>query len=349
MEIESKDPALGTITENKIKVPLDPEDKMIKSNERPRKGNPYKLAIWILSVILVALIALLIFLAFCPISPLKQPCPEVNPDDNNQSTTNCPTCEVSAEDAAVRKVLAELTPVVSEQLKPFRSQGVEFYNVYTDAAIVSTHTANREITVYYRPQDFATAVPLNLAYGIMARTPENMGYQSELYNYFYDNKFYNAIAEKLKSLSFTDTGEAYTLVTGPGAKVFVNDETGVVCNVDYSSVGCGHKGWYDKEQASLANTLAKIYQEDTGKSAELLVAYPQQIKNSSVEPYQNISVTVPGARVLFYRISPEAEWRYFSDVPGVMCSEYNTEDLRKAFAGQECTADNNSGTATVEP
>lgn len=349
MEIESKDPALGTITENKIKVPLDPEDKMIKSNEKPRRGNPYKLAIWILSVIVVALIALIAFLALCPISPLRQPCSETNPDDNNQSTTDCPTCEVSAEDKAVRQVLAEITPVVSEQLKPFRAQDVDFYNVYTDTAIASTHTANYETIVYYRPQDFATAIPLNLAYGIAVQTPDNMGYQSELYNYFYDFKFYDAIAEKLKSLGFTDTGEAYTLATGPGAEVFLNDETGVVCNLDVFSLGCGHKGWYNKEQANLSNTLTKLYQEATGKDAKFLVAYPERIANSSVEPYQTISVLIPTARASFYRVSPDAEWQYFtSGQSEPACSEYNTEDLRKAFAGQKCFAEDNS-LVLVEP
>jgi hypothetical protein len=54
--------------------------------------------------------------------------------------------------------------------------------------------------------------------------------------------------------------------------------------------------------------------------------------------------------MLFYRVSPEAEWQYFTATQGLMpCTNYNTEDIRNAFAGETCFDESNGETLTVQP
>ncbi len=309
------DPALGTIASAKIKVPVDPGEKMVKAKECPRKGNPYKLAIIILSLVILGMAAAIIFLLFCPISPLVE-CPKNNnddssvedSDDNSPTIADCSQCEIlEREDNIVREMITQIIPTVDELIKPFSMQGVTYYNVYADEASDITYGQSHSMTVYYRPDGCATAVPLNRSYGIILDTPA-VDSQPDLWNLVYKD-FYAAVADQLKDLGFTDTGKSYTTAsTGPGITAFVNHDAGVVCGLVAAELGCGYATWYDQAQAEFSNELAKAYQKATGEEAELLIARVDNVKDSSVEPYQTTVAVMTSSKASFYRVSPDAEW-----------------------------------------
>ena len=130
----------------------------------------------------------------------------------------------------------------------------------------------------------------------------------------------------------------------------INDNSGVICRMGYVYLGCGHKDWYNKENAALSDNLARVVLDATGEDPHLVVADVNQIKNSEISPYQRIEAMRQGFGSMFYRVSPEAEWQYFtSGQAGPTCSEYNTDDLRKAFAGMHCYSEGEGYDAVVKP
>lgn len=113
---------------------------------------------------------------------------------------------------------------------------------------------------------------------------------------------------------------------------------------------------------SLSEQLKEAYKNKTGKDYSFNDVTSAAIKNSAVSPYQTIEATVvidlggsyTSNMALFYRTSPDAEWQYFTNTTGVLsCSDYSTDDLKKAYAGETCTvegnATSNGGYSTVQP
>ena len=73
------------------------------------------------------------------------------------------------------------------------------------------------------------------------------------------------------------------------------------------------------------------------------------IKDSQYTPYQTLRISVGGAAGLFYRTSPEAKWQFFTGTQAVLdCSDYNTEDLKKAYLGEPCYNYNTQTDSTVQ-
>ena len=72
-------------------------------------------------------------------------------------------------------------------------------------------------------------------------------------------------------------------------------------------------------------------------------------KDSSVAPYQTLEGSIGTSRIegcgdvgkdltaMFYRVSPTAEWQFFSRIEDELpCGQYNTTDLKNAFADTKC-------------
>ncbi len=109
---------------------------------------------------------------------------------------------------------------------------------------------------------------------------------------------------------------------------------------------------------SLAEQLKNAYKNKEGKELSSINVAEQDIKNSTVSPYQtvvaNIVIDLGGnyttSPALFYRVSPNAEWQYFTLSQGQLpCSDYNTDDLKKAYAGETCFNETNGTQSTVQP
>ncbi len=115
-----------------------------------------------------------------------------------------------------------------------------------------------------------------------------------------------------------------------------------------SSLGCGDVSSY-KEAAVLLQPFYDAYAEKNQESAEGLSFSLPEIKDGA-DGYQNASVQITrmtGLTGLFYKV-PDQEWAYFTGTQELLsCTQYDTPDLKKAFAGSSCS-DEAGMAATVE-
>lgn len=156
------------------------------------------------------------------------------------------------------------------------------------------------------------------------------------------------IQSKLEEAGFTAIGNLPHMgSTGPIIAGYLNSNN-VVCGVesDYSQVAfaleCAKTDWtwLTDEERSLIKELEEAYHEKTGQYPTIVYGFESKPVDSSVAPYQTLRVAIGGGFGLFYRVSPEAKWQFFAEgQASPNCDAYNTEDLRKAFAGSTCYND----------
>lgn len=132
------------------------------------------------------------------------------------------------------------------------------------------------------------------------------------------------------SFSYVDmyeNGEAITCKSS-----FVGDKEGDE-EAHYYYVSCTLNSWYPKEDYELLAALTDAVRRATGSKISGLNYTSKNIENSPKSPYQRIAGTS-----LFYRTSPNSEWKYFrSAVHVIPCSEFNTDELKNAFYGIGCS------------
>lgn len=163
------------------------------------------------------------------------------------------------------------------------------------------------------------------------------------------------LGERLKNAGFVLVGEMPSLGSaGPRPDGYLNSDKKIACevygNVSYSQYGtdptyylnlnCAKTswGWLTDDEEKLMGELEVAYYDKTGEYPSIMgIAFNDELEDSEYEPYQKMMITVSGAKGLFYRTSPESEWKYFTAVQAPLsCDIYDTEDLRKAFAGDVC-------------
>lgn len=129
-------------------------------------------------------------------------------------------------------------------------------------------------------------------------------------------------------------------------------KTNGAINYYYVSLKCAKTDWVWLTEAdkNLILELETAYYDKAGKYPSIIHNI-QDIKNSQYEPYQKLTVSLGGAAGLFYRTSPDAKWQFFVATQSALdCSDYNTDDLRKAFAGDICYNGSTSlNQSTVQP
>lgn len=163
----------------------------------------------------------------------------------------------------------------------------------------------------------------------------------------------NKVGDKLQSIGFsksTDYDNTPSYIIN-GTPYYKDDISCLVADgpmFEQLFVGCGYNSWVSSENTDLAKALLNAYHTKTNDYPTTIYVKDTEIKNSSVSPYQTISVGTSNAAGLFYRVSPDAEWQYFTSTQAELeCSEYNTEDLKKAYAGDKCW--DGLSDATVQP
>ena len=147
---------------------------------------------------------------------------------------------------------------------------------------------------------------------------------------------------------------------GPQIDGYLNSNTNTVCGVisdstyynealhPYIILDCAKTSWtwLTEEDVTLIKALVAAYYNKTNSYPSIIFSWDEKIKNSEYEPYQNIWVGLGGGAGLFYRTSPEAEWQFFTGTQSELeCSDYNTDDLKKAYLGDECW---DNGPSTVQ-
>ena len=113
---------------------------------------------------------------------------------------------------------------------------------------------------------------------------------------------------------------------GPRIDGYANSE-GIVCGLysdikyvtesyqyEYTSLACGKKDWtwLTDDEMRLVSSLENAFYAKTGEYPVILYGFGGDVKDSEYKPYQTLTVGVGGARGLFYRTSPDAEWQFFT-------------------------------------
>ena len=132
----------------------------------------------------------------------------------------------------------------------------------------------------------------------------------------------------------------------------------VICTVSGTDsipiyVTCANKNAYAKASSDVKPLVNAYRASNTDSSSEDIFSAPT-IKSSSADGYQTATVSVSsrqsvgGAVALFYRKGTD-DWKFFKTTQGELsCSEYNTADLKAAFADQPCVSDSKVDTTVKE-
>lgn len=230
----------------------------------------------------------------------------------------------------IKELLADLAKQIPEWMNIRTSMGVKMPPRVTFVYDAATYP------ILYRPENLKISVILDRTYGLMLDS-NNYADSVDLRTK-YVNEFVSTIPGKIEGY-LRDEGFVQYEHSGFEAE-FINDDEGIICQVGHSwpdpAIQCAYKGWFDAKVAAFSNEVAMGTNYPEG---EYLGLDPDHlnIKNSKYVPYQMMTGGVLGAVGLWYRVSPDAPWQWFAGVQAVQeCSAYDTEDLKKAFAGEVC-------------
>ena len=188
--------------------------------------------------------------------------------------------------------------------------------------------------------------------GMNTYMPMRFGLEVEVYSEDY-NATMLELGVKLENAGFASIGIVpYSGSAGPEINGYFNSDKSIACEMyggktympqdDWYivSLGCAKVNWHwmTDDEKELAKELEVAYYNEIGNYPRTLdIRAGAKIKNSEHEPYQTLSIGLSGGIGLFYRTSPESEWKYFTAVQAPLsCDAYDTEDLKKAFAGDVC-------------
>ncbi len=160
--------------------------------------------------------------------------------------------------------------------------------------------------------------------------------------------------EKLVSLGFVKNEKSPLPDYLGSDDDYINPDSNILCSTDRGvpfNVVCGYYKWVNDDAVTLVNQLAEAYKNKEGNyPGAIMLRGDDSIKNSSVSPYQTMNVALIGGGGWFYRVSPDSEWLFFTggNAPAT-CDEYNTQDLKNAFAGTPCDDLDTKSVSTVQP
>lgn len=200
----------------------------------------------------------------------------------------------------------------------------------------------------YKPEGLNTYVPMKLDLIMKIKTGGSEKRNSKDFYSGLEKAGYKSIG------TLPSEGSA-----GPRIDGFLNNDKNIVCGTYdgndgqdyYMAITCAKTDWVwlTKEKIELVGELETAYFEKTGGYPSNVYGLVNEIKDSQYAPYQTLQVLIGGGVALFYRVSPDAKWQYFTGGQSLLgCDEYNTEDLKKAFAGDTCFDDSNDE-STVQP
>ena len=243
----------------------------------------------------------------------------------NSSDTAVGIIDLTQNDANVRAVVDEMQKVATD------TSGVGDIKVYD------------RLFPLVKSQNAKTLLRLEKSYGLYAF--------SELDNIDESSAITEAIVKKLKELGFVDNDDIFGPAYVVGGSNLINSDSGIICNISGGlpfTAECGHISWVSDESIALANKLSDAYNSVEGSYPFSINLRGYTIKDSSVSPYQTLRVAISNAMGLFYRTSPDTDWQYFTATQAVLnCDDFNTQDLKNAFAGETCY--DGSQNSTVQP
>ncbi len=320
-------------------TPTEP-NVSLSSHSSSKSSHSSKIIIAILIIIVLALAGFLIY-HFITTSHATTN----QPDGSSSSSTTPADTNIYQQEQAVLSVVNQIYDKATEIFNRGNQDDMGFFSGVNPYTIYYNHDSS---PVSYRPDNYIIGVPLDRAYGLSPNTSA-IEYHYDLY---YNEASDQEMTDLITSLGFTVTDEIYTTASAGGpSSLYQNKSTGIVCSGSaFWNIACGHQDWYNKENANFSNDLAKVYEAATGESAHYLIAKIDGIKDSLISPYQTISVMMSGFGASFYRTSPESPWVFaFRGQDGPTCDEFNTQDLKNAFAGQTCWDTSTNTDSEVQP
>lgn len=234
---------------------------------------------------------------------------------------------------AVSGVRNELERVLATN-DPNGASPISILNVYDES--MST----------YRPDGLSVMINLDQSYGLLATVASYaMNQEEAVQRQIASDETTNAVIGALRNEGFSEYNIDGTVVEGE----YINDQ-GVICefrgNAYPLTLACGHTSWIGPEVAQFVKQVS----EQSGYDGLYLYATSDNIVDSSYAPYQRLQATIFGAAGLFYRVSPDDPWQFFSGAQTLLgCEQYNTDDLRRAFAGEVCFDAATGQENTVQP
>lgn len=234
-------------------------------------------------------------------------------------------------DSEVKEVVQALYDAVTDQIAPFN----KVYN--TSYPLFYVEEANTML-----PLDKSYGLGPSYSYGALASTDS-----SKL------NDYSATLSRKLTDLGFTRyerLADAPFYITGGETMIRAD---GIVCVVGSgipALTGCGYSQWLSETTINLAKELSSAFYEVKGNYPATLNVKSPVIKDSPVAPYQTLQVSMENAAGLFFRTSPNSKWQFFAATQAELsCNDYNTTDLKNAFAGEPCWDEQAGRTRAVEP
>jgi hypothetical protein len=127
---------------------------------------------------------------------------------------------------------------------------------------------------------------------------------------------------------------------------YANSEKNLICNVgglaaNGFTLGCSTMDDIQK-RANVLKDFVEAYRRDSDDESVFTVVNDNEELDSPIAGYTKMHGSVGtlgavgGALALFYQ-TPDYEWHFFTGTQSALsCSDYNTPDLRKAYAGDMC-------------
>ena len=253
---------------------------------------------------------------------------------------------VTVETVPEEVVVEIMTSTMAEEYKDV----VEMMGVLTEGIKNDWDYIENSSGLMYKPERLNSYVPMKFSLS------------KRIHNSSSNDVNMSAVKNQLSSSGFVSIGILpHGGSAGPEISGYYNSEKDIVCgvyqdvdwrldNAEYVGLTCAKTSWVwlTREDEVLINGLAEAAKVATGEYPKVLQT-GNKIENSQYEPYQTLIVGVGGAAGLFYRTSPEAEWRFFTATQAALaCDEYDTDDLKRAYLGTYCWDTNNGVDSEVK-
>jgi len=216
-------------------------------------------------------------------------------------------------------------------------------------SFTSPTSAQPAISPSYQVKGTDYYVVTNQAYGLNIQKTVDTNSETGV-----DTVFTQGIMDQVTA---TLVGNKYSKTTELASGVEYQSDA-VICTVSGTEsipmyVTCANKNAYAKVSSNVKPLVTAYRASHSDSSSEDIFSAPT-IKSSSVDGYQTASVGVASrqgigsAAALFYRKGTD-EWKFFNFAQAELnCSNYNTADLKAAFADQPCISDSKTDTTVKD-
>ena len=107
---------------------------------------------------------------------------------------------------------------------------------------------------------------------------------------------------------------------------------------------CADRSWINADKKALVLALAKAYNaKEKDYPIGFIYADPSEITKNKAGSYELLTATESDAAALFYRKAGDNDWKYFTSLQsGPNCSLFNSSELKEAYEGELCFAEDGS-------